>query len=150
MTMRPPTLTKPGYTCDPPIEALALADASELKAVENFSVTHAGVGSVKWLEPVDLRGADLDCDVIIAPRSVSLYERLNDDQDEANGSRRPLDAPAVVTLENVFYKGSSIKKQREFAARVEEKTNGMEGATFLSYEKGSGRWQFAVSSWQRN
>lgn len=145
---RPPTLTKPGYICDPPIEALALLAPPELQSVKNFSVMRVGVGSVRWLQPVDLSlGANLDHDVIIEPGSVSVYKEL-DDEDVEDAWHAPLNSPAIVVLENVFYQGSSPSKRRMFPKRVETKTNEMEGASFISYDEITGAWKFAVSSWR--
>ena len=32
----------------------------DISAVRDFAIYHEGVGSIRWLAPVDLRGVDLD------------------------------------------------------------------------------------------
>ena len=46
--------------------------SSELKRVANFSVTHKGWGSVRWLEPVDVKSLPLKDIVQIAHKNVDV------------------------------------------------------------------------------
>ena len=58
-----PKLTGAGYTTQPSLQqlrALAAQDPGLLAAVSNFVVALDDVGQVRWLQPVDLRGLDLD------------------------------------------------------------------------------------------
>ena len=70
-----PKLTREGYTTQPSLQqlaALAAQDPGLLAAVSNFVVALADVGSVRWLQPVDLRGLDLDAIITMGPGVVEV------------------------------------------------------------------------------
>jgi len=133
-----PRLSKPAYSCTPSLAELERMSPEELSHVEGFSVSRAGVGSIRWLGPVDLNGVDLGKDVSLEPAFVSVYE-----SEEDGGMVKPkrgekLNVPCVCTLHGVMGKDP---------AKVERKTNAMNGATFLSYSPRTGDWAFETDGW---
>lgn len=54
------------------LAAMARDDPASLGAVANFSVGRRGVGSVRWLEPTDVRGLDLDATVQLSKGSIEV------------------------------------------------------------------------------
>lgn len=70
-----PKLTRPDYTTEPRLEQLApLAreDPLLLAKVSNFVVARKGVGRIRWLHPVDVRGLDLDAIVRLETGTVEV------------------------------------------------------------------------------
>ena len=58
-----PRLSRPGYATQPSLQqlaALAAQDPALLASVSNFVVAREDKGQVRWLQPVDVRGLDLD------------------------------------------------------------------------------------------
>ena len=47
---------------------------NQLRFVRNFSITNH-YGTIKWLDPVDLVGVDLQ-DITIKQRTVAVYENV--------------------------------------------------------------------------
>jgi nuclear pore complex protein Nup98-Nup96 len=54
------------------LAAMAREDPSSLASVSNFSVVRRGVGSVRWLEPTDVRALDLDTTVQLSKGSIEV------------------------------------------------------------------------------
>lgn len=52
---------------------MARDDPESLAAVSNFCVGRRGVGSVRWLEPTDVRSLDLDATVQLSKGSIEVY-----------------------------------------------------------------------------
>ncbi|KAG5184934.1 nuclear protein 96-domain-containing protein [Tribonema minus] len=139
-----PKLVSSDYTSSPSIDVLRTMSAEELSAVHDFSMTHtANQGRIKWLEPVDLRGADLDAAVAIEPKAVAVYDHL------PAGQAKPavgqgLNRRARITLLVHRRPGASYasydRKLREFA---EEK-----GVQFVSYTP-EGEYTFIVDHFSR-
>ena len=70
-----PKLTRPGYSTQPSLQqlaALAREDPALLASVANFVVSLKGIGQVRWLQPVDLRGLDLDQIVHLTQGTVEV------------------------------------------------------------------------------
>ena len=70
-----PKLSKAGYSTQPSLAqlaALAREDPGLLASVANFVVSLKDVGQVRWLQPVDLRGLDLDDIVHLSPGTVEV------------------------------------------------------------------------------
>ena len=58
-----PKLTRTDYTTEPRLEQLApmaREDPLLLAKVTNFVVARKSIGRIRWLQPVDVRGLDLD------------------------------------------------------------------------------------------
>ncbi len=67
-----PRPTAPLPLCTLQLAAMARDDPGSLGAVANFSVGRRGVGSVRWLEPTDVRGLDLDATVQLSKGSIEV------------------------------------------------------------------------------
>jgi hypothetical protein len=63
-----------GYDMSPPIETLETMSSSELAEVRDFAVARRGHGMIHWLEPVDVRGLDLDRIVHIEDTHVYTFQ----------------------------------------------------------------------------
>jgi len=133
-----PRLTKPAHSCTPSLAELEQLSPEELSQVEGFSVSRAGVGSIRWLSAVDLTGVDLDAAVSLEKAFVSVYEREEDEGVAKPKRGEKLNGPCVCTLHGVLNKDP---------AKVERRTNKMPGATFLSYSPRTGDWVFETEGW---
>lgn len=74
-----PRLTRDAYFLEPglaQLAAMARAEPGALGAVANFAVCARGLGRVRWLEPVDVRGLDLDAIVRLGKGSVEARPTL--------------------------------------------------------------------------
>merc|ERR1712166_32541 len=137
-TQLQPMLTREGYSTTPSFSTLLAMGPEELCAITGFKVHRVNAGSLEWLVPVDLRGANLDC-VDISRTGVSLDK-----------SQLPmLDCSCQVVAEQVFPKPSaSAEKALHFAkklrARVENSGHG-----FQSYDAESGVLMFQVEHFSR-
>jgi len=63
---QPPKLTKEEYFTDPPLQRLLTLSSAELANVKAFSIGRTRGGRIDFCEPVDLRGADLDAERMLA------------------------------------------------------------------------------------
>lgn len=130
-----PMLTKEGYSTTPSFSTLLAMGPEELCAITGFKVHRVNAGSLEWLVPVDLRGANLDC-VDISRTGVSLDK-----------SQLPmLDCPCQVVAEQVFPKPSASAKHfaKKLRARVENSGHG-----FQSYDAESGVLMFQVEHFSK-
>ena len=133
-----PMLTKEGYSTTPSFFTLLAMGPEELCAITGFKVHRVNAGSLEWLVPVDLRGANLDC-VDISRTGVSLDK-----------SQLPmLDCPCQVVAEQVFPKPSASEEKalhfaKKLRARVENSGHG-----FQSYDAESGVLMFQVEHFSR-
>lgn len=55
-----PKLSNEGYITNPPLSELQAMTGQQLQSVPDFKVERVGIGSLKWLQPVNLVAADLD------------------------------------------------------------------------------------------
>ena len=67
---RPQVYIEPSLT---QLAAMAREDEQSLASVANFKVGHRQYGSVRWQEPVDVRGVDLDTAVLFSKGSVEVH-----------------------------------------------------------------------------
>ena len=165
-----PKLSKAGYYTTPSLEELNGYSANELSNVEGFSITRSGVGTIRWNGPVDLAGVDLDRTVVLEQGYASVYDDCEEGESGVDGESDPywgeeelkekvtrfskpprgekLNVPATVTMHGIFPKaGSSAQRVRAYPAKVESRTNALQGATFLSYSLSTGDWVFATEGW---
>lgn len=73
-----PRLTREAYFLEPSLPqlaAMAREDPGSLGAVANFAVGAHGLGRVRWLEPVDVRGLNLDATVRLGKGAVEARLR---------------------------------------------------------------------------
>ena len=130
----------------------AAADPTYLSHVRGFVVGVTGVGSVRWLDPVDVRSADLPRVVRLAPGAVEVYPEDDESKPDVGHG---LNGRAQVTLEGVFKldraTGDPVadpaaidrfaKKLRRLAAD--------QGAKFVGYDADGGVWRFEVDHFSR-
>ncbi|KAI0564874.1 Nucleoporin autopeptidase [Gracilaria domingensis] len=109
-----PFLSKEGFYMEPSLPELAARDMTELQMVKGFAVGRHGHGKIEWIEPVDVRGLDLDLAVDIQKGEFAVYPERDAGQ---------LDAAARVTLENMFKKkkGSSSSEEADLEERLQLK-----------------------------
>lgn len=155
-----PRLTKPGYSTRPALTQLErmASNGHDISAVHDFAIYREGVGSIRWLKPVDLRDVDLDEDVAIEQGFASVYENAetasagsNDDGDAPKpGVGQKLNVPALVTLEKVFPSKPSHMateaKRKAYEEKVQKKTEAM-GLEFVGYSIDTGVWEFKTEKW---
>ena len=142
-----PVLTKAHYECSPPLSELQTLPASDLRAVEGFVVekydpkTSERVGSIAWLDPVNLESANLDEDVTIVnchsePKghfSVAVYEHF--DRGLAPKAGVGLNQRAEITFWGVHCKSSNPDKIAAYPEKLRDMVSSI-GGTFVSYKDG--------------
>ena len=139
-----PKLTAEGYSMSPSIEQLERMfernGDEALAAVDNFSVSSEAYGRVKWLEPVDIRGLDLDKIVSFEQACLCLYP---EDQGIEPGGWSRLEEARQVTLYGILPKKSgdaAKEKYREKIIKQTEKAN----AELVEYNPDTGIWRFIL------
>ncbi|KAL4426686.1 hypothetical protein ABPG77_004742 [Micractinium sp. CCAP 211/92] len=149
-----PTLRQPDYYTEPSLQqlaAMARDDPACLGEVSNFCVGRRSVGSVRWLEPVDVRGLDLDATVQLSKGSIEVY------LDEANKPEvgHGLNKPAEVTMLRVHKLDRETGKPTADPEAVDrftrklKKVTAEQGARFVSYDSASGTWKFEVEHFSK-
>ena len=113
---------------------------------------------IEWDGAVDVRGVDIDADVLICQNEsgkpeVAVYHEYAeaDACREVVGTRvKPrrgelLNRSAVITLENVHAgAGASLAEERLFAEKIERRTHRMD-CKLISYDAEAGQWKFRCS-----
>ncbi|PRW58789.1 nuclear pore complex NUP98A isoform X1 isoform B [Chlorella sorokiniana] len=149
-----PSLKQPDYYTEPSLQqlaAMARDDPASLASVANFVVGRRGVGSVRWLEPTDVRGLDLDGTVQMSKGSIEVY--LDDSTKPEVG--HGLNKPAEVTMLRVHKidketgKPSTDPEAIDRYARRLKKVTAEQGARFVSYDATSGTWKFEVEHFSK-
>ncbi|PXF45782.1 Nuclear pore complex protein NUP98B [Gracilariopsis chorda] len=141
-----PLLSKDGFYTERALQELASRDMTELQMVEDFTVGRHGVGKIRWIQPVDVRGLDLDLAVDIQQGEVAVYPE---------GDAGQLDAAAEVTLENMFRKkkGSISSDEQKLEKKYEKKLRAFctkNGLHFMDYNPKTGHWIFEVTGFAPN
>ena len=70
-----PKLSEDDYSMEPSLTqlaAMAREEPQSLAAVSGFKVSRQGVGSVRWLEPTDVRGMDVNGTVRLTKGAVEV------------------------------------------------------------------------------
>lgn len=137
-----PKLTKPGYTVSPSIEALSRMSEADLAAVPNFSVERAGVGKIEWDGAVDVRGVDLDQDIMIDPGTIKIYN----DARTAPPVGTKLNRFAVLSFYGVHPTqgtDATTEQKEEFIRHIHYVTEMMGGEHILLNIQ-TGVWKFRV------
>ena len=149
-----PNLTRPDYYTEPSLTqlaAMARDDPSSLADVANFTVGRRGVGSVRWLDPVDVQSVDLDSIVNLSRGSVEVY--LDDEIKPEVGDG--LNRPAEVTMLKVFKMDKETGRPTQDPEAVErfsrklKKVAAEQGARFILYDGASGTWKFEVEHFSK-
>ena len=137
-----PKLTAEGYSMSPSIEQLeeCLNATETARAVDNFSVSSEAYGRVKWLEPVDIRGLDLDKIVSFEQACLCLYpedQGIEPPEDGQGLKKRASDAYGILPKKS----GDAAKeKYREKIIKQTEKAN----AELVEYNPDTGIWRFIL------
>jgi nuclear pore complex protein Nup98-Nup96 len=154
-----PTLRDPSlYWCTPTLAELAAAEAARpgaLSSVEGFVLGARGHGHIRFLAPVDLRGApQLDDVVTFEKRAIAVYARGSGPPPPGQG----LNVATEVTLLDVFPSSrrspSSSGSDNEGAEGTEatakkagrflRKLQAAAGTRFVAYDAATGTWRFKL------
>lgn len=93
-----PKCTRQGVYTIPSSSSLQKMSEDQLKAVPNFTVKKDGCGAIQFLDPVDVRGLDIDSIIEFTQHSIAVYP--NEDHKPEPG--RGLNVPAVISLERCW------------------------------------------------
>lgn len=136
-----PTNTRPDYFSFPTNSELAVRTMTECQRVEGFTVGRHGFGKIEWIEPVDIRGLQIDVCVEISHGEVSVFP----DQEASQ-----LNAPAVITLEGMLPKIKKNWSDVEMRALYDRYSKKLQRycvekhVKFISYDGEKGVWVFQV------
>lgn len=149
-----PKLSKTDYYVEPSLTqlaAMAREDEASLQRVSSFVVGRDGIGSVKWLDPVDVRGIDLDSIIELSRGSIEVYLDDNEKPDVGFGLNRPAEITMLKVFKTDKASGKPIKDPEvvERFARKLKKVSAEQGARFISYDGETGAWKFEVEHFSR-
>lgn len=144
-----------GYYCEPGLRQLAAMARCDgggaLRSVANFVVGRRGYGSVRFLDPVDVRRLPLDDIVRFEHGTVEVY--LNESQKPEVG--QGLNRPAVVTLHKVLKIDKATGRPTsdpdaidKFRRKLKRAAAG-QSAKFVSYDPQDGTWVFEVEHFSK-
>eukprot|EP00890_Picochlorum_soloecismus_P001111 jgi/Picsp_1/1/NSC_00001-R1 len=136
----PPRLVREGYYCQPTLEELLHCADKDLATVDRFVIGRTGVGEIRFLYPVDIRGLDLGKCVEIQKGQIFLRGP------ESLSPGMGLNQPAILV-----FKGGS---KRLFGSKYSRRTIKMRlrdacersGAIFLHMDEDLGEWMVKVDS----
>jgi hypothetical protein len=146
------TAVEEGYWMAPSVSDLRMYSREKLAALPSFVVGRKGYGQIEYLKPVDLTGLTSIGDVlgnvvVFGHGGVMVYP------DEATKPREVgegLNQPAVVTIENIYPKGTkgkviepSDRQLSVFVTKLRQKIE-KKGGEHVSYDYTSGNWVFKV------
>jgi nuclear pore complex protein Nup98-Nup96 len=140
-----PKLTAEGYSMSPTLEQmermLERNGQDALAAIDNFSVSNETFGRVKWLEPVDVRGLNLNKIVLFEQACLCLYP---EDQgitppEEGQGLKKR----AEVTLYGILPKRSGDAAKAKYEEKIKKQTE-KAGAELIEYNADTGIWKFSL------
>lgn len=119
------------------MDELDAMDDEALASVSDFQVEVEGLGSVRFHEPVDLRGADLDAVFKFSRHSVDVY---SDEQTKpAPGTK--LNHPCTISIEGCFPRRSDTASLARYRAKLEATTANFGGKN-CQYDPVTGQWAF--------
>ena len=134
-----------GYSIEPSPDMLRmlLEEKGEkaLAQIEDFVVTRKNFGSVRWLEPVDIRGLEIDRVVRIERGVIYVYH-----EDSGVPSPPPgegLKKRAEVTLYECRPKKEGDAARAKFEDRILKQTRRM-GGELQEYDINTGVWRFTL------
>jgi len=109
-----------------------------LSSVDGFTITRKNVGSIKWLEPVDVRHLCIDRTVRIDRGVVHIHHQCSGEVEQRLRKR------AEITLHGCMPKKPGKVARVKFEKRILRQTEEM-GATLLDHNLDSGVWRFALN-----
>jgi len=140
-----PKLTAEGYSMSPTLEQmermLERGGQDALAAIDNFSISNETFGRVKWLEPVDVRGLDLNKIVLFEQACLCLYpeDRGVAPPEEGQGLKKR----AEVTLYGILPKKSGDAAKARYEEKIRKQTE-KAGAELIEYNADTGIWKFSL------
>lgn len=140
-------LVKEGFFVQPGHRALAAMTEAQLARVEGFSVSVPGIGELKCLAPVDLRGEDVAAMLVFEQDTVGVRRFLEGSE---QGSNRLPDVPAVVSMQlfgDGKLPGRSQMEEVERALRQDDGAGSGQPKRFRDFSKESGVYSFTVERW---
>lgn len=137
----PPTLTKENYNTIPNIEKLKIMSDKELSSVENFTVRNENVGSIMWIDKIDVRNLDLDKII-----EIELNEYNKPYAQVSSDDVPQLNKPAIITLKQV--NRPSDASVEEFTEKLKKK-NIKNDSIFVNYNDKKKEWKFKVKHFSR-
>eukprot|EP01023_Acetabularia_acetabulum_P057094 TRINITY_DN6636_c0_g1_i3.p2 TRINITY_DN6636_c0_g1~~TRINITY_DN6636_c0_g1_i3.p2 ORF type:complete len:245 (+),score=48.16 TRINITY_DN6636_c0_g1_i3:154-888(+) len=151
-----PKVTIEGYYIRPSVAQLAtmarFGGEQELAHVTNFTVGCEGLGSVLFLEPVDVRGMDVCALVRIIKGGLEVFYDTESDAPEAGTS---LNKPAEVTLLQIYYQDPQTKQPSTDQVGIEkfrrklEKACKKQNSEMVSYSAELQEWKFRVKHFSK-
>jgi len=141
-----PKCTIPGVSTIPSPTTFWRMTEEELMSVPNFQIFKKGSGSIRFLEPVDVIGLDIDSVVEFGNREIIVYP------EEQNKPRRGtgLNKRAQITLENCFPLDKETLRPSKDRVVIDEFINRLKSkcqryhSEFVSYNESTGEWVFNV------
>lgn len=149
------------YIMDPPLSTLLMMSDKELSQVENFSLHVEGIGSLKFLEPVDLLHASptgTRAGIQQIPGRVAILEpklcTVYPDESAKPPVGFGLNVPAEIQLHGCW----PLEKATRVAItdqkdprhdRHMEKLSKMPDTEFLGFHNPTGTWKFRVDHFSR-
>jgi len=132
-----PKLFNPEMRTSPRFEDLCAMTEKQLSSVSDFEIEHVQYGQIKWDNPVDLRGVNLDEIVCFSQSSFELYPNMDPKPEFGTGFM----TPCMVMLYNVWPKGynsvdrPSLLREQRYRTSLEKHCRSC-GYDDVSYEDG--------------
>ena len=136
----PPRLVREGYYCQPALEELLQCTDKDLATMDRFIIGRRGVGEIRFLYPVDIRGIDLGKCVEIQKGKIFLRGP------ESLYPGKGLNQPAIL-----IFKGGSKRlfgskyTRRTIKSRLRDACE-RAGAMLLHIDEDLGEWMVKVDS----
>jgi nuclear pore complex protein Nup98-Nup96 len=107
--------------------------------VENLTVGREGFGQIQFLEPVDVRGLDLNQLIVIEQHLINVFP------DDATKPVRGqgINVPARITIEGAWPAKRDAKSVEEYEAFLRKKGSRRK-QRFVDYDRQRGAWTFDV------
>jgi hypothetical protein len=131
-----------GLNIAPSIDVLEKMPEEELKEVSDFVIIKSGFGSIRFLEPVDVRGLDIDEIVQFHDQEIIVYP------EKSPPPGKGLNKPAEITLERCWPTDKmnrpikdNPKLTRSFIEKLKRRSVRI-GCKFVDYNVEKGEWKF--------
>lgn len=133
-----PRLQRSDYYCSPTLEEMAVLNENDLAALDRFIIGRRGIGEIRYLYPVDVRGIDLDDSVTIKKGSIQVAGP------QSRQPGRGLNQPAILVFRgasrNIF---RSKNSRRMLITRIRQACHRM-GAKLLHVDEEAAEWMVKV------
>jgi len=141
-----PKLSNPEIRTEPMYKDLCQMTESQLSNIVDFEIEHVQYGQIRWDEPVDLRGVNIDEIVRFSQSSFELYPDMDPKPVFGTGFM----TPCSVMLFNVWPKGCnsmdrpSFKREERFRYSLEKHCRTC-GYRYITYDN-NGVLEFSVEN----